>query len=82
MRIYVSHSASVASAPKLGHDPEQAALKQEYGSAWFVVQPINDPGPQVDSLRRAGRTVVALDVEPNQGLVHAMAGYRRTGGGS
>jgi hypothetical protein len=31
------------------------------------VEPRDDPGRQVESLRRAGRTVIELDVEPWNG---------------
>lgn len=74
MRIYISHSAGVASAPKMS-DPDQSmerAMSTPHGRPWFVVEPVDDPEMlkrQVESLARSGRTVIALDVEPNQGLM-------------
>lgn len=78
MKIYISHSASVAGAARIrektGRDPiiggtwEERSVDHPHGDSWFVVQPIADPEPQVESLRQSGRTVIALDVEPNMGL--------------
>lgn len=55
VRLYVSHSA-----PSLGGTVE-----------WFIVEPRDEPEQlalQVDSLRRQGRTVRELSVEPYEGL--------------
>lgn len=54
MRIYVSHAAP-------GFDPNEPPKD------WFVVQPMDAPEEQVESLIRARRTVVAFDVDPYQG---------------
>lgn len=74
MRIYVSHSASVATAGKSNRDEAMAAAMRagSGGRPWFVVEPIDDPEQlqkQVRSLVQSGRTVVELDVGPNLGLV-------------
>lgn len=89
MKIYVSHSASVASAPKLAEaglgrpenrDHEAVARAQKHGRSWFVVEPLSDPEMmerQAQSLREAGRTVIALDVEPNCGLLDYSFGHKQ-----
>lgn len=56
MRIYVSHGARLSTK---GDDV-----------TWFVVEPQKDPErleAELESLRRIGRTVVTIDVEPRAG---------------
>lgn len=54
MRIYISHGAGTT------RDPQ----KHPDGVDWFIVEPRENPEPEAERLRQAGRTVVALDVEP------------------
>jgi hypothetical protein len=51
--LYISHGAG--SGRK---DPDGPKVD------WFIVEPRDDPGRAVASLRRAGRTVIELDTEP------------------
>jgi len=55
-RIFISHGAGT------GHgDPKGPCVD------WFIVEPRDEPvmlAKQVESLRRAGRAVIELEVEP------------------
>jgi hypothetical protein len=51
--LYISHGAGT------GHsDPAGPAVD------WFIVEPRTDPERAVESLRRAGRTVIEVQVAP------------------
>jgi hypothetical protein len=54
--IYVSHSAPLS---------EQSAKRLGQPVEWFIVEPRRDPMDQVERLRKAGRTVVGLEIEPS-----------------
>lgn len=80
MRIFISHSATIASVPRIARlqsrRTEAVHLERVLnrvpggGDDWFVVQPLNDPTmlkQQVDRLLAAGRTVYEIDAFPMEG---------------
>ncbi len=55
VKLYISHGAGSGHSDPGGPEVD-----------WFIVEPREDPYLEVATLRRHGRTVIAIDVEPYQ----------------
>lgn len=60
VKLYVSHGAS-----SMPDDTDDLSFGESGDFVdWFIVEPRDNPDRQVESLRRAGRTVVCVRVRP------------------
>jgi hypothetical protein len=64
---YLGGGGSLGKAQEAYVAAQAAHYRAGWFVDWFIVEPRDDPGRQVESLRRAGRTVIELDVEPWNG---------------